>query len=127
MKNLIEKFSKIEQKISKEKGDFEFFALFLREDAIDKWDIVVAADWIKHNKWEVMQYVAGYVQRSLDVTEIVNISKIVIIDEDNPELPMIQNSFHIEHGAIEIKDYTFFGLSIKHAFIITSASQKQLA
>ncbi|NBB32087.1 hypothetical protein GVN22_27455, partial [Cellulophaga sp. BC115SP] len=50
MKNLIEKFSKIEQEIVNVKGDFELFALFLREDAIDKWDILVAADWISHNK-----------------------------------------------------------------------------
>ncbi len=127
MKNLIEKFSKIEQEISKVKGGFELFALFLREDAVDKWDILVAADWISNNKQEALPYLAEWIQNSLEPTEIVNISRIVIIDERNPELSRIQHSFHIEHGAVEIKDSTLFGLSIKHAFIITSPSHQQVA
>ena len=45
MKKFIEKIVSLEQTISTEKGDFVFFALFLREDAQDKWDLVVSAPW----------------------------------------------------------------------------------
>ncbi len=33
-----------------EKGAFDLFALFLREDAPNKWDLLIAADWIDQDK-----------------------------------------------------------------------------
>ena len=40
MKNLLERFIKLEREVSKEMGAFNLFALFLREDEQDLWDIV---------------------------------------------------------------------------------------
>lgn len=39
MKTLIEKLATLEQEVSAEKGAFLLFALFLREDAPNVWDI----------------------------------------------------------------------------------------
>jgi hypothetical protein len=47
MKEFIDKYIELERSISYEKGDFSLFALFLREDAADIWDLVVAAPWIE--------------------------------------------------------------------------------
>ncbi|NBB32099.1 hypothetical protein, partial [Cellulophaga sp. BC115SP] len=74
-----------------------------------------------------LAYIAGVIQKSLIPSEIVTISRIVIIDESNPELEILQRGFHVEHSTLEIKDTTLFGLSIKHAFILTSANRKQVA
>jgi hypothetical protein len=43
MKELLGKFVELEQRLSQERGEFSLFALFLREDASDKWDLVVSA------------------------------------------------------------------------------------
>lgn len=120
MKELINKLTAIEKDTSAEKGDYDLFALFLREDSPNKWDILVAATWIDDNKEDALKYLAQKIQNSLAPGELLLISRIVIIEETNPSLPALPQAISLENGAAEIKDANFFGLSIKHAFVITS-------
>jgi len=120
MKNLIEKLKEIEQDISKEKGDFSLFALFLREDSEDIWDLLVSSPWIEENKTEALKYLARKIQNKLSPDEIIKISRIVIIEENSPALSAIHDAISVEHGLVEAKDSIFFGLPIKHAYLITS-------
>ena len=46
MKELVEKLNNIEKQTSLEKGEYDLFAFFLREDASNKWDILVSSNWI---------------------------------------------------------------------------------
>lgn len=120
MKEIINKLRVIEKETSVERGEYNLFALFLREDSSNKWDILVSASWIDNNKEEALKYLAQKVQKAFTKTELSQISRIVIIEENNPALPALQQVVSIEHGAAEIKDSNFFGLQIKHAFLITS-------
>ncbi len=120
MKEIIEKFKSIEKELSIEKGDFNLFALFLREDSANKWDLLVSADWIVQNKSESIKIIANKVQEYLEKKELVNLSRIVVIEEDNPALDVIHKTITVEHGNTEIQDSIFFGIPIKHALIITS-------
>jgi hypothetical protein len=45
MRDLAVKLRGLERTLSEEKGPFNLFALLLREDAPDVWDLVVAAKW----------------------------------------------------------------------------------
>ena len=120
MKEIVSKFIEIERKTSNEKGEYDLFALFLREDSSGKWDILVAAEWISEDKQRALQYLSQIVQQSFSPDELLKISRIVIIEEDEPALPAIQQTVTCEHSSIEIKDANFFGLEIKHAYLITS-------
>ena len=120
MKELVEKLMVIEKETSTEKGDYDLFALFLREDSSNKWEILVSAGWINNNKDEALKYLAQKIQQVFTQDELFQISRIVIIEKNNPALPALQQVISIEHGAAEIKDSNFFGLQIKHAFLITS-------
>jgi hypothetical protein len=51
---------------------------------------------------------------------MLKLSRIVMIEQDNPALEAIQRAIHIEHRAVEIQNSNFFGLEIKLGFIITS-------
>jgi hypothetical protein len=44
----------------------------------------------------------------------------VTIEEDNPALDALLRVINVEHGMAEIQDSNFFGLQIKHAYLITS-------
>ena len=127
MNQLWQKMISIERDISTEKGDFSLFALFLREDAEDKWDFVVSAPWLEKHKKEGIEYLARKLQTNLDQNELLTISKIVLIDRDNPALDAIHRAIRAEHSGIEVKDSNFFGLQIKHAYIITSKKNGELA
>jgi hypothetical protein len=120
MKELIEKLIEIEKDISSQKGPFLLFALFLREDAPDLWDLLIAADWVEKNKAESLKYISTHLSKNLKPNELIKLSRILLIDLNNPGLKAIHNAIHIEHGNAEIKDSNFFGLQIKHAHLITS-------
>jgi len=120
MKNIVEKLKQQEQSMAQQKGPFNLFALFLREDAPDKWDLVVAAKWIEENKKEALKYISRALQESLTPSELLRLSRIAIIDESNSALEAFQKAMHVEHGMAEIKDSNFFGLQIKHVYLITS-------
>jgi hypothetical protein len=123
MKEIVEKLRVLEQNIAAVKGKFSLFALFLREDAPDRWDLLVAAPWIPKNKNTALKYFSDELIRTLDQKELLKLSRIAIIESHEPALAALQQAMHVEHGLAEIKDSNFFGLQIKHAYIITSQRQ----
>ena len=119
MKNVAEKLVQVEQRISKQKGDFNLFGLFLREDQ-QKWDVLVSASWIGKNEMEAIRTITAQIQEELNDTELSQISRIVVIDEGNPDLYAITEHFETEHEVQEIKDYLFSDIEINKAYLITS-------
>ncbi len=120
MKQIAEKLRNLERQAAEEKGPFSLFGLFLRADAPDKWDLVVSAPWIDDNKEESLSYMAESLRASLAAEELLNLSRIVLVEQNNPGLEAVQRAMHVEHGVVEIKDCNFFDLEIKSALIITS-------
>lgn len=120
MKKLVEKLRVLEIELAKEKGPFLLFALFLREDAPDVWDLLVGAPWIEADKGAALRYIVKNLNVVATRHELTTISRIVIIEHSNPALASLQSAVNIEHGSVEIKESNFFGLKIEHAFIITA-------
>jgi hypothetical protein len=52
--------------------------------------------------------------------EITKISRVVVVERTDPALKAIASMTTIEHGIAEVANSTFFGLAIRHAFIITA-------
>lgn len=126
MKQLVEKLIALERQISTKKGEFSLFALFLREDAQDKWDLVAAAAWLEADKKKALDYLAQQLQSSLEPQELLSLSRIVLVDIDDPALQAVSRMTKGEHQITEVKDHNFFGLEIKDAYIITSKKHKEL-
>ena len=120
MNKLINKFVELERKISQEKGDFTLFALFLREDAPDKWDLVVAAPWIASDRSAAFYYITSQLQAKLNPEELTGLSRVTLIKQASPALDAINQTIRTNHRATEMKDSVFFGLPIRRAYIITS-------
>ena len=120
MKDLLERFIKIEREVSEEKGAFNLFALFLRVDEQDLWDVVVAAPWIELDQKLALQYLGKRLQRELTTDQLMQLSHIAIIDANNPGLPAVTQTVNVEHGLVEMHNQEFFGHTIKHAYFITS-------
>lgn len=123
MKEMLEKILNLERKISGERGNFTLFALFLREDSENKWDLVVSAVWLDPSTKESFTFIAKQVQSILNLQELLSISRIVLLEEGNPILEAVNSAFGTEHSLIDIVNCNFNGLRIKHAYIITSKKQ----
>jgi hypothetical protein len=120
MRKLIKKFVALERKMAAERGPFTLFALFLREGAPGVWDFVLSAPWTDGDKLENYKYVDKHLRACLRPKDMMLLSRIVLIDEDNPGLEDVLWEGEVEHGLRELHHREFFGLPIKHAYIITS-------
>lgn len=124
MNEMIRKLRDLEREVSGEKGDFALFALFLREDSPNVWDLVVSAPWIDAAKPRALRDLAKRIRKSLTAEELTNLSRIVLIDTYDPALHALQKTFTVQHGLAEIRDSVFFGLPIRQGYVITSLRAK---
>ncbi|MGE3535970.1 MAG: hypothetical protein AB7N91_00885 [Candidatus Tectimicrobiota bacterium] len=123
MKQMIDKLASLERDIASDKGVFSLFALFLREDAEDTWDLLVSAPWLEVDKKDSLAYLVNQLRSRLDTQELLLLSRIVILEKGNPVLEAIHRAVRVRHGMTEVRDSTFFGVSIKHAYLITSEKE----
>jgi hypothetical protein len=90
---------------------------FLREDAPDVWDLVVAAKWVEEDRPAALADISRRVRDSLRADEITKISRVVV-ERTAPALKALASAVSTEHAIAEVANSTFFGLSIRHAFLI---------
>ena len=122
MNDIVEKFASLEAVVAEKRGDFSLFALFLREDSPDRWDLLVAAPWASQSMNETVEYLVNEIKSQLGSQELINLSRIIVLDPHNLEVQEFTKAFPVEHGRLEVWDRIIFGLPIQHAFIITSKS-----
>ena len=117
---LTEKFARLESQIAQERGDFTLFALFMREDVPDRWDLIVSAPWVGEDKRGAVDYLIGQIKSKLGKEDLICLSRIVPVDPEDVAVQDLNRAIHVEHGDVEVRDTNFFGLAVKHAHIITS-------
>ena len=117
---LKDNFRRLESDISAVRGEFALFALFLREDLPDRWDLIVSAPWVATDQKSALDYLVNKIKSDLGPEELTQLSRIVFIDPEDVAVENLNKSIHVEHGSVEVRDSNFFGLPIKYAFIITS-------
>ncbi len=122
MNALTDSVLKIEKNLCEEKGPLSLFALFLREDAPDKWDLVISAPWVQKDKELALNLISTKVREFLKPPELFSVSRIVLVEPTSPAVAAINRAFKVQHSAVEVKDSNFFGLAIKHAHIFASAN-----
>ncbi len=113
------KLGRLEAKVAATKGPFALFAIFMREDVPDRWDLVVSAPWVS-DKGDALTYLLESIKEDLGAEELTNLSRIVFVDPNEIAVQNLNRAINVEHGSVEVKDSNFFGLPIKHAYIITS-------
>ena len=117
---LTEKFAELESHIAEEKGGFALFALLMREDAPDRWDLIVSAPWAGGDRQSTVDYFVSQIKSRLGEQGLTSLSRIVVVDPQDAAVRALNRAIQIEHGSLEVRDSDFFGLPVKHAYIITS-------
>jgi len=113
-------FLDLESRIANERGGFSLFALFMRDDVPNRWDLMVSAPWVSQEKSGVIEYFVNQIKSQLGSQQLTALARIVVIDPHDPAVQSLNRTFDVEHGKVEVLDSNFFGLPVKHAFIITS-------
>ena len=114
----IEKFRRVMKDISAERGEFVFFGLFLREEALDEWDLVISAPWLETGKLKALGEFVEKVTTIAGKQELLTLSRIVTLDHNDPNLEAVLKTVQVDNGPLELWHPDFFGLDIKHAYIL---------
>jgi hypothetical protein len=120
MRTLITKLVNVEKELAIEHGEFSFFILALREDSVDRWDLLVSAPWLGKMDTYSLEIVVGKLQLHLSTKEIVFISRVVIIEESKQIPVEIQDFVTTEQGITEVRDVLIYGVQISRAYVISS-------
>ncbi len=102
--------------ISAEKGELSFFGLVLREDA-SVWDLLVAADWVDTDKRKALEYLVKQVQSVLTKKELLDISGIVLLQNEYFE----GFSKVVSETGWEENDIDLYGVAVKKAYIFIAS------
>jgi hypothetical protein len=125
IKETLDKLKNIIEYLEKEYGHFLLFALFLREDPVEKWDIVISASWLRSNKMIGYKTVAYKIQEILSLSELIQFSRIIILDDVDPMISFLQKScsVSVKNGKFKEspKDFLLKTLSEKFGFKIKKA------
>jgi hypothetical protein len=119
---LLDKLRVLEQDISREMGEFRLFGLFLREDAHDKWDIVVAAHWFARLGTDPIEFISERLKSAIGRAGLMMISRIVPLREQDLFLEEVNDAVQVRHGLKEISDVDLAGVPISRGFVLTSTA-----
>lgn len=124
MNEITEKIKVIINNLEQKRGPLLICALFLREDSLAKWDIIIAASWLNPKEMESYKTVSNELQEFLSPSELVQISRIVLLDQDDPvvsfllDLETVKNGGYKELPAETLSDR--FKFTIKRAYLLRS-------
>lgn len=117
---LVQKLQDIELRITRDTGPLVLFALIERDDAPGKWDLIVSAAWAKERQKDLLNLIALQVRKNLSWEEKLILSRILILDSQDPFVRAINNTVKVEHGRARVSNSLVNDISIKDAYIITS-------
>lgn len=124
MVEIIENLKSTIKSLEQENGPLLICALFLREDAFEKWDIILAGSWLNPKEMRSYEALSSKLQQFLSDSELVQFSRIVILDQDDPiisfllELETVKNGGYKELSSNILSEK--FRFSIKKAYLLRS-------
>ncbi|MBM4031976.1 MAG: hypothetical protein FJ291_09345 [Planctomycetes bacterium] len=114
---MVDKVVPLALRITKEKGEFALFGLFLREDAPNRWDLVVSAPWLDRDRMGGMEYLARKLRSRLATDELVTVSGIVVLETQSQGVRDMQRWRAIRGTPQRLENVELFGLAIKEAYV----------
>ena len=96
----IEKFRRVMEDISAERGEFVFFGLFLREEAPDTWDLVISAPWLETGKLKALGEFVEKVTAIVGKQELLTLSRIVTLNHDDPNLEAVLKTVQVDNDPL---------------------------
>jgi hypothetical protein len=129
MNETIKKIKLLIKELESENGPLLICALFLREDSLEKWDILMAASWLNPEKMQSYKMVSSKLLEFLNDSELVQISRVVILNEDDPIISYLQGLETITNGGFkELRPEELsekFKFTIKRAYLLRSQKHKK--
>ena len=124
MNNMVEKIGRILESVEDEKRPLKFAALIERDDNLGRFDLTIAADWIKNDK-EFLDYLIPKLTNILSDEDITQLSRVVVL---NPKGAFIKDFSQYMHYGLhsEIRDMSIGGINLRYAHIFPVALERNV-
>jgi hypothetical protein len=100
------------------RGPFTLFGLFMREDSLGTWDLVVSAPWLEEGKLKALGELVGILASKIGQEGVLAFSRIVTLDRDEPVLEAILSEVASRPLPVSREGHNLFGLPIEEADIL---------
>jgi hypothetical protein len=126
IKAVIEKLIKTEKRISKNKGDFNFFGILKNSKLEDSWDIIISADWFSETKQKDLIYIIEEIKKDLKNEDLRLFTKLFLMKPEEDLIKKLNILIETQHEMVEMIDAQMNEIKLGHIYIITSKKQPQL-
>ncbi len=109
---------KVMREISAAKGDFVFFAMLQRANALGNWDLVVAAPWLKDDRLRTLNAFHKLIVASGGAGVLRGFCSIVILQPSDPRLRAVVRTFGVDDGEVRLVRTYMFDQEIDEAIIL---------
>jgi hypothetical protein len=109
-----DKLRKAMREIAAAKGDFTFFGIFLRADALGSWDLVVSAPWLEERRLKPLELLT----KSIGRQSLRQFARIVTLNPRDPPLKAVVSAYAVDDGEVRVQHSKLFGLDIEDAIIM---------
>jgi len=125
--DLIQKFSKIEQELSDEKGKISLFVI-LRPAEVIWWDVVISANWVGERKLADLKLITQKIHSYLSLAERREIAKVVLLESNEPFVQAFESTLEQRGNPSELAKVDIIGAYFEESYIIkpTPATKTEL-
>jgi hypothetical protein len=127
MRDLLDKLRQIKEEIVQEKGELALFGLFEREDAWERWDLIVAARWTAVGLRASIDYVIDKMREHLTLREFLQIARVVPLLPSVPFVKTVQEMAGEVDGLKELPGFEFDGMELKRGYVLLSHPEHEAA
>jgi hypothetical protein len=121
---MIDKLKDVIETLENENGPLLICGLFLREEPLEEWDLVIAASWLNTQEVQSYKTISSKLQEFLSDSELFQVARIVILNQDDPVVSYLQGLETITNGGFkELRADELsqkFKFTIKRAYLLRS-------
>lgn len=122
-KDTLKKLRQIADDVASERGPFTLCGLFQQDEPADRWDFVMAADWVKDDYVPALRAIAETIQSRLRVEEMRSLTGLVLLKPSEPFVRAVTEDFSVKDEKDEppsLRDVTFNGMNFPRVYLLTS-------
>lgn len=120
-KTLAKRMIEVEERIAKEKGPLNLFALLQRWGSYHHMDVVIAANWAYPDKAAIRRYLYKVFEEELEPEEESMLGAFLVMNPKDDDVRAASRFGHVEHGHMPIHEDAISWRAFRRAYFITNS------
>jgi hypothetical protein len=115
---------KVMHDLAAERGEFTLFALLMRANGLDMWDLVVSAPWLEGGKLKATSEFVRLLTQSIGKKSLPQFARVVVLSGIVVPVKYILEIIPLEDCEILIQSFNLQGMQIEKAIIFRAMKAK---